>query len=214
MLYYSRTGSIGRHATHRVGKGEPVRDWMQPWTRFDMHRVLFLVRVVVWIGAGFFAFGSHEDGWVWLGAALALGGGAIAVRVWDYSTWNRAAIGMDVVAITLAVRLSGGVSGDTWVLYGGEALALTTYGSLRWTAIGSAVMIGAFAVGAWPRTASAAFAFEAAVLAVFILSAGMLGRGFVLQQQHVREDRRRLMQLDNLRVIQQNLLRDAPLEVL
>ncbi len=214
MLYYSRTGSIGRHATHRVGKGEPVRDWMQPWTRFDMHRVLFLVRVVVWIGAGFFAFGSHEDGWVWLGAALALGGGAIAVRVWDYSTWNRAAIGMDVVAITLAVRLSGGVSGDTWVLYGGEALALTTYGSLRWTAIGSAVMIGAFAVGAWPRTASAAFAFEAAVLAVFILSAGMLGRGFVLQQQHVREDRRRLMQLDNLRVIQENLLREAPLEVL
>ncbi len=198
----------------RVGKGEPLRDWMQPWTRFDMHRVLFLVRVVVWVGAGFFALGSPYDGWVWLGAGLVLGLGTVAVRVWNYSTWNRAAMVLDMAAITVAVHVSGGVGSDTWVLYIGEALALTAYGSLRWTTIGSVIMLAAFAVAAWPRTESAAFAFQAFVLTLLIVSAGMMGRGFVLQQQRLREDRRRLMHLDNLRVIQENLLHEAPLEVL
>ncbi len=191
-----------------------MRDWMQPWTRFDMHRVLFLVRVVVWVGAGFFALGSPYDGWVWLGAGLAVGLGTAAVRVWNYSKWNRAAMVLDMAAITVAVHVSGGVGSDTWVLYIGEALALTAYGSLRWTAIGSVIMIVAFAAAAWPRTESAAFAFQAFVLTLLIVSAGMMGRGFVLQQQRLREDRRRLMHLDNLRVIQENLLHEAPLEVL
>lgn len=191
-----------------------MRDWLQPWARFDIHRVLFLARVVVWIAAGFFAFGSPYDGWVWLGAALMLGGGALAVRVWGYGRWNRIAIVLDIAAVTVAVPLSGGTGGDTWVLYGGEALALTAYGSLQWTAAGSLLMIAAYAFAVGPDALTVRFAFQAAMLAVFIVGAGTLGRGFVVQQQRVREDRRRMTQLESLRVIQENLLREAPLEVL
>ncbi len=191
-----------------------MRDWLRPWARYDIHRVLFLARVVVWIAAGIFALGSPYDAWVWLGVVIVLGGGAVGVRAWGYSRWNRMAIVLDVVAITVAVPLSGGTGGDTWVLYGGEALALTAYGSLRWTAVGSALMLTAYGWAAGPEAFTVRFGFQAAMLAVFIVGAGGLGRGFVIQQQRLREDRRRLAQLESLRVIQENLLREAPLEVL
>jgi diguanylate cyclase (GGDEF)-like protein len=191
-----------------------VADKLGPWLRLDIHRMVFLTRVLMWIVAGIFAIGSPYDIWVWIGAGLVTIGGGLAVRRFGYMGVNLAAVAVDLAAITWAVGLSGGSAGDTWVLYGGEALSLTAYGSLRWTVLGAAVIVAAYAWRLGPAALAPRFAFQVVVLMVFVAAAGAMGRGFVVQKINISDGRRRLAQFDNLRAMQDNLLRDAPLEVL
>jgi len=193
---------------------EPVRDWLKPSTTSDIHRLLFLIRLLVWAVAGCFALGSPYDGWVWAGGALVLVGGGLAVRRWNYAVANQWAMPVELVAITLGARLSGGAGGDTWALYGAEALSMTVYGSIAWAVACAAAVAIAYSWAAGVFTMTGRLAFQLTFLVILIVGAGTLGRALLVRERDVRDERRRLNQLDNLRVIQENLLREAPLEIL
>lgn len=179
-----------------------------------MPQVVFFTRVVVWVGCALFALGSPWALWVGIGAALITGGGLLAQRWIGYEMLNQIEVAIDIVAISLAVRLTGGLSSNAYILYGGEALSLTAYSKLRWSVMGGAVIALAYALMVGPAALSWLFAFRVFGLVIFILSAGFLGQAFIVQQVVVRRHRRQMQQMASLRAIQDSLLRDEPLETL
>lgn len=185
------------------------------WVHPDVPRLIFIVRVVVWMGCGLFAWRSPYDVWVWLGAFIVLGGGLALGQAQDFRRANRAAILWDILGISIAVHVSGHMANNAFIFYGGEAIGLTAAGSLQWSVVGTVVSMVAYALAVGPREAlTGAFGFRVFALTIIMLTAGSLGQLFVAQQQHGRLTRRRLMELESLKIIQEGLLKEEPLEIL
>lgn len=189
-------------------------DLTAQWRRIEVPQVVFFTRVAVWVGCALFALGSPWALWVGLGAAVVTFGGLLAHRWVSYEVLNQIEVALDIVAISLAIRLTGGLASNAYILYGGEALSLTAYSKLRWSVLGGVVIAASYALVVGAAALSWLFAFRVFGLVVFILSAGFLGQAFIVQQVVVRRHRRQMQQMASLRAIQDSLLREEPLETL
>jgi diguanylate cyclase (GGDEF)-like protein len=184
------------------------------WPRMEMNRTVFLFRTAVWMACVAFSTGNRMEEPVIITAAILLGGGALVAQRVGYGRVNRVSFFAEVLLVTLAVRLTGGLRTDTYLLYGGLAVLTTVYGALRWSVFG---VLGMAALYGWatgfPLTNSE-FWYRVLMISIFILAAGALGEAYVRREKQSRDTYRRLDQLESLRAIQEGLLKEEPLEVL
>jgi diguanylate cyclase (GGDEF)-like protein len=184
------------------------------WGRSDMHRTVFLFRAVAWAGASAFSLGSPYFGWVLATGGVIVVGGIVVAQRAGYRRVNLTSFAVELLLVTGAIRLTGGLASGAYLLYGGIAILLTVYGAMRWSLAGVGLLVVLYAAAVDWRVESATFWFRVVTLGLFVVAAGALGQAYVRRENVVREARRRLEQMETLRTIQEGLLKEEPLEVL
>ncbi|MGC8486881.1 MAG: diguanylate cyclase, partial [Clostridia bacterium] len=173
--------------------------------------MIFLIRAVVWVGCALYALQTPHDEIIWAGVAVVVLGGGLGARIWNYSAVNRLLILVDWAAITAAVHIAQSAS-PVFVLYAAEAVVLTVYGAFAYCA-GAAFLFSASLIAArWPYIGQIQ-EFEAFMLFVVLLSAGLTGEAYARQQRSLARNRRRVSELAGLQAIQETLIQEQPLEV-
>ncbi len=181
--------------------------------RGRFHHLVFSLRALLWVIAAFFAIGHPYDTAIWISWFGLL---AIGAFLWNRHNWlstvNQIFIVIDFILISVAIRLGGGLSSNIYILYGAEALFLTAYETLRYSAGGSIAVVLAYglATGAWD---SRLFWWRMATMGLFLLAAGGLGREYRTTRTRGRENQAKLQQLSQLRVLQDSIVQEQDMEV-
>ncbi len=191
--------------------GENTGERLTAWRSLEIHRMIFFIRSVVWVGSALYALQSPRDGLVWIGAALVVVGGAFFANLSSYAVVNRALILVDWAAVTVAIHLAPAAS-PVFVLYGVESIILTVYGAMRYCLVGAVVFSVSLLGAHWPHIVRAD-SFEVFDLLVVLLSAGLIGEAFARQQRALARNRRQNAELRGLQAIQESLIQEQPLEV-
>lgn len=174
--------------------------------------MVFFFRALLWFIAAIFAWGHPGYGWVWLSwAVLVLSGLILWRRQNSMEVFNQVCIPLDLALLSLAISMSGGLQSQAYILYGGEALFLTSYGTLRYSMAGSAIVTLAYglATNGWDARI---FWWRIATFVVYFLAAGALGREYRLTRHRNRESRMKLEQISQLRALQDSILSDQDIE--
>ncbi|MCL8207986.1 MAG: diguanylate cyclase [Actinomycetia bacterium] len=166
---------------------------------------------MLWAGWAAAAWRSPWDGWIWAAVAVLTTLGIWARRRHSYYVVNLVAAAGELVVVGWAVRLTGGLASDAYILFGSEAFTFALY-PRGWSVAGAGL---AFAVYAWAVAPAwtGAFWFRTAVMDGYLVAAGILGESFRRQVQAMRRGRRRLEQLERALSLQAGLLREQPLEM-
>ena len=184
------------------------------WTRFSISRTVYVFRVAMWCACLLFALRSPYEFLAVAAAVTILGGGMIFAQWKGYKTVNRYSLLAEMGALTVAIRISGGIESHDFLLYGGLAILLTVYSSFRWSLVGVLTMIGLYGWATGFVWNSDGFWFRIVMLGLFVLGAAAVGTSYVRRERRVREVHRRLELLEGLRLIQEGLLKEAPIEVI
>lgn len=125
---------------------------------------------------------------------------------------NQVFILIDLTLITLAVHLDGGLASQTYILYGGEALFLTAYGTLRYSGLGVVAFIVAYGLGtgAWDTRL---FWWRDVVLGLYFIAAGGLGAEYRQTRARSRDNQMVLQQLSRLRTLQDSIVEEQNIDV-
>ena len=181
--------------------------------RGRFHHLVFTLRALLWVIAALFAIGHHGDAAIWISWVGLL---AVGVLLWNRHHWlstvNQLFILIDFILISIAVRMGGGLHSNVYILYGAEALFLTAYGTMFYSAGGSLAVVAAYglATGGWD---SRLFWWRMATMGVFFLAAGGLGREYRTTRTRSRENHAKLQQLSQLRVLQDSIVQEQDIEV-
>lgn len=184
------------------------------WRRFEMHRMIFLMRTLVWLAVCLFSLGTRNAGLVWTSWILYIVLVSVLVQFTPLKLdfINPLLIPVDILLITYAIAGTGGISSPLYILYAVEALFLTAYGALRWASIGSLVIILVYGLvtDGWDDKL---FWWRAAIIGLYVLFAGLLGTAFRRTQAHVKENYRRLDQIAALKSLQELVVGDESIDV-
>lgn len=181
--------------------------------RGRFHHLVFALRGLVWLVAAIFAWG-HPFGslplLLWLFLAF------LGAAIWKRPNWLEAAnqilIVVDLVLISLAILVTGGIHSPIYLLYGGEALFLTVYGTLRYASAGALAVVVAYGLstGAWDLKV---FWWRMAMMAIYIFAAGGLGREYRLTSHRDRENFQKLDQIARLKVLQESIMQEQDINI-
>lgn len=181
--------------------------------RGRFHHLVFVLRGILWLAAAIFAIGQRYDGVIWLALILLTAVGALLWRRLEtLEITNQVFIVMDLVLISLAVHLDGGLQSQAYILYGGEALFLTAYGTLRYSVLG----VGAYTVAYGIASAgwdTRLFWWRIVILGVYFLAAGGLGQEYRTTRSRSRENYLVLQQLSRLRTLQDSIVEEQDIDV-
>lgn len=181
--------------------------------RGRFHHLVFIFRGLLWLTVALFAWGNARDGWVWLAVALF---GVVGLIFWrrfqTLEVINHILIAVDLVLIAVAIHLTGNLHSQAYILYGGEALFLTAYGTLRYSAIGilAEILSYGLATGAWDIRL---FWWRNVILGLYYLGAGGLGVEYRLTRGRSRNNYLVLQQLSRLRVLQDSIVQEQDINV-
>ncbi|MCY0877415.1 MAG: diguanylate cyclase [Firmicutes bacterium] len=195
--------------------------WRELWrpagaylhNRARFHLFIFTLRALLWLIAAIFAWNYREDGILWVGwGVIVLLAFSFKERPHVLEILNQALILVDFALITLAVRLSGGIHSQLYILYGAEAIFLTAYGTIRYSAVGAAIWLLSYSVAtmAWDTRL---FWWRVVVMGLYFLAAGGLGREYRLTLMQNRENQLKLRQLSQLRTIQDSIVEEQDIDV-
>ncbi|MCY0898794.1 MAG: sensor domain-containing diguanylate cyclase [Firmicutes bacterium] len=195
--------------------------WRELWrpasvyshNRARFHLFVFTLRALLWLIAAIFAWDRVDDGVLWIGCGVL-----VVLAIWlkrrphVLEILNQGLIIVDFVLITVAVRLSGGLHSQIYILYGAEALFLTAYGTVGYSVFGALAWTVSYAMAttAWDVRL---FWWRIVVMGVYFLAAGGLGREYRLTRTQNRENRLKLQQLSQLRAIQDSIVEEQDIDV-
>lgn len=181
--------------------------------RGRFHHLVFAFRGLLWLFGAIFAMGYAHDGWIWLATLLLTVIGAVFWRRLEaLEIVNQLFIIVDFVLISLAIHLSGGLQSQAYMLYGGEALFLTAYGTIRYSGMGIGATIVAYglATGAWDARL---FWWRNVAFALYFLGAGGLGEEYRRTRSRSRENYITLNQVSRLRTLQESIVEEQDIDV-
>ncbi len=181
--------------------------------RRRFHHMVFIFRALLWLVVALFSLRNPANALVWIswGAVLLVGW-----LVWRRPSWmevlNQFFIVTDLILISLAVRMSGGLASQAYLLYTGEALFLTAYGTLRYSLAGGIAVTVAYglATGAWDAKL---FWWRVVIMGIYLLASGGLGREYRMTRAKIRENDNKLEQLSHLRVLQDSIVQEQDIHV-
>ncbi len=184
------------------------------WRRLEMHRMVFMMRTIVWFVVCLFSLGTHNavlvfGTWVLYVIVVVL---LVQLTPIKLSLVNPLLIPVDILLISYAVYRTGGLASPLYLLYGIEALILTAYGALRWSALGSLVIVVSYGLvtNGWDDKT---FWWRSATVGLYILFAGLLGTAFRRTRAHALENQRRLEQITALKSLQELVVGDETFDV-
>jgi diguanylate cyclase (GGDEF)-like protein len=189
----------------------PVRVYSHNRGRF--HHLVFVLRALLWLTAALFAWGHVDDGLVWVAVLCLVTLGAIFWhKLHILEIVNQILIVVDLVLISVAIRISGGMASPVYIVYGGEAVFLTAYGTLRYSAAGVVALILAYglATDGWDTRT---FWWRVAILGLYLLAAGGLGYEYRRTRSRSRENYLVLQQLSRLRTLQDSIVEERDIDV-
>ncbi len=182
--------------------------------RGRFHHLVFALRGLLWLAAAIFALGNARGLFVWLSVAcLAVVGLLFWRKLKALEVLNQVLIVVDLILIGMAIHLNGGLSSQAYLLYGGEVLFLTAYGTIRYSAAGIIAQILSYglATGAWDARL---FWWRNIILALYFLGAGGLGHQYRLTRSRNRENYMVLQQLSRLRTLQDSIVEEQDIDVI
>ncbi|WP_243239594.1 sensor domain-containing diguanylate cyclase [Sulfobacillus harzensis] len=183
------------------------------FNRGRFHNLVFGLRGLLWLVAAVFAWG-HPFGVIPLVLWLLLM--AFGAFIWRRPNWlevsNQLLIVVDLVLLSIAISMTGGIHSPVYLLYGGEALFLTVYGTLRYSSAGALAVILAygFSTGAWDLKI---FWWRMAIMAIYLFAAGGLGREYRLTRYRNRENYQKLDQISRLKVLQESIMQEQDINI-
>lgn len=178
------------------------------------HRLVFGLRAALWLIPALFVFGHPYDLELWVIWVLLM---LTGVLFWNarhhLSMINQVLIPLDLVFIALAVHLSGGLASQAYVLYGGEALFLTAYGTIRYSIGGAIAIFLSYGLGTgdWGHSL---FWWRVLLLGIYMISAGALGEAYRNARQINRENLRKIDRLSQLKFLQESIVKDEPIDTI
>lgn len=184
------------------------------WRRYEIHRLIFVMRTVIWLTTDIFAFGLPVGGIIVVGFIIYAGLGILGLlgRI-TFATIDKLLIGVDVGLTSLVVSGSGGLASHFFLLYVVQALFLAAAGSLAWSIAGAAATIGAYAVASHGWTAEL-FWWRAVMLTVVVASTGVMTVSFNWARRAASDTSRQLEQIHDLKLIQQSMVRNDSLDAI
>lgn len=189
----------------------PVSVYSRNRGRF--HHLVFVFRGLLWLTAAIFAVGQADDRFIWLAIFVLAGLGAVAWRKLDtLEVLNQILIVVDLTLISVAIHLDGGLASQAYILYGGEALFLTAYGTIRYSLLGVAAYILSYglATAAWDVRL---FWWRNIILGLYFLAAGGLGEEYRRTRGQSRENYLVIQQLSRLRALQESIVEEQDIDI-
>ncbi|PSR20001.1 MAG: sensor domain-containing diguanylate cyclase [Sulfobacillus acidophilus] len=154
-----------------------------------------------------------DDGLVWVAVlCLAVLGAIFWQKLHILEITNQVLIVIDLILISVAIRISGGLASPVYIVYGGEAVFLTAYGTLRYSAAGVVALILAYglATDGWDTRT---FWWRVTILGLYLLAAGGLGYEYRRTRSRSRENYLVLQQLSRLRTLQDSIVEERDIDV-
>ncbi len=180
--------------------------------RGRFHHLVFTLRELLWLAAAVFAWGHSGDSLIWLALiVLTVLGVLLWNRLGPLEIVNQILILVDFILVTIAVHLTGGLASQAYLLYGGDALFLTAYGTLRYSAAGLVGYIIAYGLGSggWDVRL---FWWRNVVMGLYFLGAGGLGVEYRITRTRSRENHIILQQLSRLRTLQDSIVQEQDID--
>lgn len=181
--------------------------------RARLHHLIFYFRALLWFLAALFAWKHTGDGPIWIAFASLLMIGALLWRRTNVlEVLNQIFIIVDLILIAIAIHISGGLSSQVYLMYGGEALFLTAYVTLRYSIAGAIAMALSYgiATGGWDARV---FWWRVVIFGIFIVAAGGLGREYQQTRAQSRENTMKLQQISQIRTLQDSILKEQDIDV-